>query len=260
MNIALIKQVAKQRRLNPREQAVLFLWNQTDGHFPNDCSSLSDAVLNFHYVFSDEEIKILTENSDSFDQVEFNRWEDFIDSTRKCDLFGFSCLQTTLSLINELPLLLANNLNPIFSITLNKQVDRDELFLEIHTSFSNYYKSLISVLVNQYFLSTAFDNLRDLLTVKSLNNLYLMKIGLKEEYEDIRTNNIIELIELIPFLFDSAINDYLIIIQHKNLFKNQNVSNYNQEIKDYVKSTINQYYLNMFPVSKNIKPLFDGLL
>ncbi|MCW1949659.1 MAG: hypothetical protein KIH89_004450 [Candidatus Shapirobacteria bacterium] len=257
MNISQIRKVANQRPLNSKEQAILFLWNQTNGYFPNSYSSLSDAVLNFHYVFSDEEIHILTQNNDSFDQVEFDRWEDFIDSTRKCDLFGFSCFQATLSLINELPLLLANKLNPIFSITLNKQVDRDELFSEIHISFSNYYKSLISVLVNQYFLCTAFDNLRDLSTVRSLNNLYTMKIGLNEEAEDIRTNNILNLIELIPNFFDLIIDDYLKVVQERSLFKNQNVLRHGYEIKEYVKDTMNQYYPGIFPPIKIIKPLFE---
>ena len=257
MNITQIKQVAKQRPLNPKEQAVLFLWNQTNGHFSSNYKSVSESVLNFHYVFSDEEIDILTQDDESFDQLDFERWNDFIDSTQKCDLSGFSCFQTTLSLINELPLLLINKLNPIFSITLNKEVNRDELLSEISSSFLNYYRSLISVLVNQYFLSNAFDNLRDLLTVRSLNNLYKMKISLNEDIEDIRTNNIFKLIKSISKNFDLIADDYLIIIQERSLFKNQNILRHGYEIKEYVKDTVNQYYPGIFPPIKIVKPLFE---
>jgi len=257
MNITQIKQVVKQRPLNPKEQAILFLWNETNGHFPSNYKSISESVLNFHYFFSDEEIDILTQDDESFDQLEFERWNDFIDSTQKCDLSGVSCFQTTLSLVNELPLFLTNNLKPIFSITLNKRVNRDELLSEIASSFLNYYRSLISVLINQYFLSNAFDNLRDLSTVRSLNNLYKMKISLNEDTEDTRTNNIFRLIKSISESFDLIADDYLIIIQERSLFKNQNILRHGYEIKEYVKDTINQYYPGIFPPIKIIKPIFE---
>jgi len=257
MNITQVKQVVKQRPLNPKEQAVLFLWNETNGHFPSNYKSISEAVLNFHHVFSDEEMDTLTQDDESFNQLEFERWNDFIDSTQKCDLSGVSCFQTTLSLVNELPLFLTNNLKPIFSITLNKQVDRYELLSEINSSFIDYCRALISVLVNQYFLCTAFDNLRDLSTVRSLNNLYKMKISLNEDIEDIRTNNIFKLIKSISKNFDLIADDYLIIIQERSLFKNQNILRHSYEIKEYVKDTINQYYPGIFPPIKIIKPMFE---
>lgn len=253
MNIGYIKQVAKRRPLTPKEQAILLLWNQTHGHFSNNNKSIVEAVLNFKNVYSDEELQVLLRSSEDED-TDFQYWETFISDTQKYDLVSYSYFQKTLSLVNELPLFLWNNESKlIYSITLGKEINHEDLFSEMCDSFKNYYQFLISVLINQYFLSSAFDNSNDLQTIKTLRILY----EIRNHNDEIRVNNIAILLDVVPFVTDKFINQYLTILQNRSLFKNDDIFSHENKIRDHIKKTINQYHPKMFIIEPEIEPIFE---
>jgi hypothetical protein len=256
MNINKVIKIASHRPLTPKEQAIILLWNQTQGRFLNKPKSIPEAVLNFEHVFTDEELEILLVPQET-DGTYFIGWENLIESTQTCDLVSYSYFQKSLSLINELPLFLQNHeSNLIYSITLGKNINHEDLFSEMCGSFKEYYRFLISVLINQYFLSSAFDNSKDLQSIKTFEILY----KIKNSSEDIRTNNIANLLDAVLTITDELIKQYLTVLQHRKIFDNENIFNHSNKIKDYIKITLNQYYPKLFVIEFKPESIFEELL
>lgn len=258
MNINQIKKIVENRQLTPKEKAIICLWDRTCGSFDNLKDSLPKMVLNYKYVFTDYELSEIIKHRNIDEFNEYLKWIDFIEITEKYDVIGLQYFQQLLSLLNELALLIIQikentSDNKIFSIILNKSIGIKEISTSITESFFEFFKFLIAVLVNQYFLDNAFNNSKDLSTIKSLKNLhklrrYFQKLESDQnritDLSEIRFLRINLLINLIPKFIDPFIDDYLIII--KNSYPsccNKFFKNY--EIKEFVKEIINKSNLKI---------------
>jgi len=247
---------ASHRTLTAREQAIILLWNNTKGRFLGNPMSIEEAVQNFEYTFTEEELDILLVPQET-DSTYFIGWENLIEDTQRCDLVSYSYFQKTLSLVNELPLFLQNNESKlIYSITLGKEINHKDLFSKMCDSFKNYYRFLISVLINQYFLSSAFDNSKDLLSIKTFEILY----KIKNSEEDIRSNNIGSILNAVLTVTDELIKQYLTILQRRKIFDNENVFNHTNKIKDYIKFSLNEFYPELFTIEFKPDVIFEQLL
>lgn len=202
-----LKRLSKLRPLTGKEKAILCYWNWADGKFTltNSSSKMSDILLSFSEVYTDQELNSVILPKMSEDEVrEFHVWDGLIGLTLDFDLKSSIFFQKSLSLLNERSLNFyklpkTEITEKRYSITLNREVDIFQLNDEILASLTMFYRFLVYIITNHILLSNAFSLKNDLFCVQTLMHMI-----------DIRKNT------LDDNSISSLINETILILQKEN--------------------------------------------
>jgi hypothetical protein len=216
-----LQRLSKLRPLTAKEKAILCYWNRADGKFTlaNSSSKMSDMLLSFNNVYSDQELESVISPMASEDEAnDFFYWTGIINLTLDYDLKSNIFFQKTISLLNEKSLsfyklprieIMAKR----YSITLNKEVDVFEINDEISNSFIMFYRLLVYTITNHILLSNAFSPKDDFFCVKALIHMTDIR---KNMSDDNSCSGLINgLIVMLQKENQKLINDYLDYVKRK---------------------------------------------
>lgn len=256
-----VERSQNNKKLNPKEIAILELYDLDRGHFEkstNPNRSISDLVINYKYVFSQIEMDKITDQMDKWEYLEYSKWRELIDITKKHDLIGYNYFLELMNYFNEYNLIFnrinySSNIKNIgfplkfYSASLNKFCVIDEIYEQMASSFSNFGRFLISVLINQLILSSPF-NEEQFLTIKGIKSLYSIKThdnqNLDENFgafNERRLKLINYYIEILKNNLTQTINDQMVIMRYQHPFCfSETIST--ETIERFILKKINKYF------------------
>lgn len=256
-----VERSQNNKKLNPKEIAILELYDLDRGHFEkstNPNRSISDLVINYKYVFSQIEMDKITDQMDKWEYLEYLKWRELIDITKKYDLIGYNYFLGMMNYFNEYNLIFNRiNYSPnvkdtgfplkFYSASLNKFCVIDEIYQQMASSFSNFGRFLISVLINQLILSSPF-NEEEFLTIKGIESLYLIKTHDNQNldknfgaFNERRLKLINYYIEILKNNLNQTINDQMVIMRYQHPFCFSETISI-ETIERFILKKINKYF------------------